>query len=388
MKDFRLSYLLKLSYISNRLKTLRSPEDLLSRLKNFWILFYKIITGKYSKKSRKKETCRLLQRALEAHPESERSYILSVPPYKVFWNWDINTGCNYRCPYCFYKSHQDDNTLFLKPEEWGKVWRNIFDKWGETHIHIAGGEPSAYPYIEDTLLRLSEFHTLEISTNLSLNYSELISKLPPERLKFNASYHRDFSDEEAFLSKIRDLEGHGFFVSVSTVAYPGYDMGFLREFMIRVNNAGSSLVIQPFRGSYKDNEYPEGYTQEEKLFLEELSQNSQRLNHSATSVNKRRKRPYLAASTENVNELIQTHIQRNKELKGIKCRMGQMYGKIYPDGSVYRCCAPDTVKIGNILDPELKLLTSARSCEASKCPCYKRMTEGDEKFWESYWPIL
>lgn len=73
------------------------------------------------------------------------------------------------------------------------------------------------------------------------------------------------------------------------------------------------------------------------------------------------------------------------------CLLGAYYGKIQPNGDVLRCCTPvaperrPDLLIGNILDPEFRLLEGAKECDISPCHCWKPMLFGQEAQWKPLW---
>ena len=68
----------------------------------------------------------------------------NIFPEKVFFTWDIMYECNYNCTYCFLNFEETKNyfkTKVLTPQQWFKIWKDIYDKYGESHMQITGGEP-------------------------------------------------------------------------------------------------------------------------------------------------------------------------------------------------------------------------------------------------------
>ena len=73
------------------------------------------------------------------------------------------------------------------------------------------------------------------------------------------------------------------------------------------------------------------------------------------------------------------------------CLHGAYYGKIQPNGDVLRCCTPVSVEkradlmIGNILDPEFRLLEGAKQGDISPCFCWKPMLLDQDETWKPLW---
>ena len=51
---------------------------------------------------------------------------------------------------------------YVSIEKWIEFWDTIYDKYGNVHIEIAGGEAFIYPTFIEIILELSKKHTLEI----------------------------------------------------------------------------------------------------------------------------------------------------------------------------------------------------------------------------------
>ena len=73
--------------------------------------------------------------------------------------------------------------------------------------------------------------------------------------------------------------------------------------------------------------------------------------------------------------------------KGKKCRMGQMYAKIYANGDAFSCCVESAVKLGNLTDGTFKLLDEPHTCREENCPCWKCMTIDNESYWKEHWVV-
>ncbi len=288
-------------------------------------------------------------------------------PYRVFWCWDISYVCNYRCTYCIVDTRR--KTTYLTVEEWKKIWDLIFENYGSSHIRFSGGEPFLYPNFFKLLRFIGERHTLNITTNLSFDVEEFANELgsiaDKAQLVISASFHPEFVQLKDFIEKIRYLKSKGIYTSASFVACPAFlkDMLTIKEEMER--NEIEFLII-PLQGTHFDKKYPEGYTDEERKFLERLS--------VLTS---------NPASKDMANFKIK---QENKTLQKRLCRMGQNFGMIRPNGDVYRCCTFEkSAYLGNLIEGTFKLLDSPKWCEITPCNCYKAMLVGEEQRCLSQW---
>lgn len=284
----------------------------------------------------------------------------SIPPYKVFFSWYINNECNYKCSFC---SPQDIKTVMLGLDRWIAIWDGIYEKYGECHIHISGGEPFLYPKFMELITSLSKKHTLEFSTNLSCDVNPFIDNISPKRARLGGSFHPEFANFAEFLQKISLLKQMGFDVWVNYVAYPPHlkEMGGYKK-SVETTLPGVLFAIQPFNGKYEGKDYPQNYTEEEKKLMN-FNDNSE--------VNKET----IDWRTDGAKSIVKDKL----------CRMGQMYARIYPDTEVYRCCGNGALKLGSLIDNSFKLLDEPLPCECNNCPCWKCMLVGKEDYWNKYW---
>jgi hypothetical protein len=283
---------------------------------------------------------------------------------KIFWNWDIHYACNYRCSYCFLAEKWDvasKENKYPGINEWIEVWDRLYEKYGSCHIHFSGGEPFTYPDFFILIISLSKKHTLEFSTNLSFDVNYFVKKMDPKRAKLNVSFHPEFSDSEEFFEKASRLKINSFPIAVSFVAYPPH-LKDMKGISARCREIGVTLIVQLFRGQYREKSYPEGYTESEAELI----------------------KLYGASFSANRTQLVR-HLNQKTEIKKI-CQMGQAYGKIYASADVYRCCSTGASKIGNILDDaDFRLLDGPEPCEIKDCICWKRMVVGEEDKWKTQW---
>lgn len=289
------------------------------------------------------------------------------PPYRVYWCWDITYECNYRCSYCIVDRWRE--TRYISINEWKIIWDEIFENYGSTHIRFSGGEPFVYPNFIELLKILGEKHTLNITTNLSFNAKELLKEtasiIDKCSLSLSASYHPEYQKLNDFIKKVIYLKSNGIYVSVSIVAWPP----ILKNIpLIKRNMEENNIefLIIPLQGRFFDKNYPEDYTEQELIFLK---------NMSVTTSN--------PASKDMINFKV------NKEDNNIKkrlCRMGQNFGLIRPNGDVFRCCTFEKdAYLGNIIDRTFKLLDKPTWCEINPCTCYRAMLVGEEDKYPLKW---
>lgn len=295
-------------------------------------------------------------------------YRSKIAPQRVFFTWDITYKCNYRCSYCNFNEPggwlEPEPTVYPGIEKWIEVWQQIYERYGSCEIHCAGGEPFVYPDFMPLIKGLSEIHTLEFSTNLSWEPDDFITRVSPGRARIGTSFHPEFVSFEVFFGKVKKLKAAGFEVWVNYVGYPPIFEG-MQKFKQEFEQVGVHMSILPFKGEYESKRYPEGYTEEEKLYLRKCA-GSDNWTHKTMDF------AFANAKREDKSRL---------------CRMGQMYAKIHSNADAFSCCAKTAKKLGNLLDGTFALLEEPLLCEDNNCPCWKGMVIGKEEAWATHWVV-
>jgi len=113
----------------------------------------------------------------------------------LFLTWVLNNICTNHCSYCPKEIHSGKNHNY----EWEiarKFILNCFEKYGNIHCSVSGGEPTVSPFFKDLVnLIYDNGGTMHLTTNLvkPINYWKDI------RFKFSsiaASYHPEFMPSE------------------------------------------------------------------------------------------------------------------------------------------------------------------------------------------------
>ncbi|MBL7197186.1 MAG: radical SAM protein [Candidatus Omnitrophica bacterium] len=263
---------------------------------------------------------------------------------KIRFSWDIHYACNFRCPYCWFFDNwaqQKKLNLYLAPEEWMVCWERIFDKYGEVHIAITGGEPFIYPRFIELVKNLSSFHIVKITTNMSGNMKKFIKEISPLRVYLDLNFHPVFVDNvDEFIKKTELLHDAGFDSGVCYLAYPP-QIAMLNFYKQRFEDSGIRFALAAFWGQYNGRQYPAAYTNEEKETI----------------------KPFLGDI-----DRIDYHLN-SRSPKGKLCNAGYRYANIYADGNVVRCGPLGDKVISNILDEDFCLLENPLPCEADHCSC-------------------
>jgi molybdenum cofactor biosynthesis enzyme MoaA len=310
-----------------------------------------------------------LTEVIRPEPVQPPDYPRRAQPNRVFLVWDISLRCNYNCSYCYtHESSERQEIKVIEINKMRQISSDIYKRYSSCHIRFSGGEPFIYPNFIELLAVLSEYHTLEVSTNLSIDVGKIKEKLNPETLMISSSFHPEFANFDEFLKKVLFLKENRFSVSITCVAYPPL-LKQVGEFKEKFEKKGLDFVIQPFSGSFNGIKYPGTYSQEEMNLLKNYVDKSSSKDINSSIFNHKTK---LSVATDG-----------NKQEK--ICRMGQMYARIDRLGNIFRCCAKESPKIGNIIDRGLELLSGPAYCGINRCPCWKAMVVGQEQSWVGKW---
>jgi len=255
--------------------------------------------------------------------------------------WQMHRNCNYTCPYCSLtqeNKHVIDG-LVLTPDEWEVNWRRIFEHYGSGTVEIRGGEPVLYPQFFEIVKRISAFHACRIQTNLSQEVKEFVSKLNPQRVVFNLSFHLGRSSLEAFLEKALLLKKQGFSLVVYYLAYPPgiSSIPYLKR---RFAEVDLQLKITVFWGKYNKKAYPDSYTEEELDIL----------------------KPYLGSKERICYNL------KGESPKGKLCNAGYKRVVVREDGKVIRCRYAPEEELGDIGSRGFQLFDKPLPCNKEFCP--------------------
>jgi MoaA/NifB/PqqE/SkfB family radical SAM enzyme len=265
--------------------------------------------------------------------------------HQISFNWDIHYVCNYRCPYCWFYGKWIDlkkQNRYFSIEQLESFWENIYSKYGVVKIAITGGEPFLYPEFIELIKILSQFHKIEIITNLSPNIDSFIKKINTDNVKVHPSYHPLFADFDEFINKTLKLKQRGFSQNVSYLAWPP-QIPKIKYYYDKFAQFGINLFVQSFFGEYKGIRYPDGYSDEEKETI-------------LPFIGERGDRPFQT-------EPLKT--------KGKLCSAGHKYGVIHPDGAILRCGGINSAdtQIGNLSKENFELLKEPSPCTSEICPC-------------------
>lgn len=267
----------------------------------------------------------------------------------IEFSWDIHHSCNYRCPYCWFSDKWDDiskNNVYPGLRRLVQIWNRVYDRYGCVRIQINGGEPFTYPDFSELITEISKIHKICITTNLSGDVEHFLERISKNNVSLGMSFHPLFADLNAFLKKVLIIKNSGVASNILFLAWPP-QLEKLLEYKRIFEDLEITFCILTFWGKYGGNNYPSGYTEQERRSLESI----------------------LGARDES-GEKFQL---MPKITKGKLCHAGQTYALIHPNGNVYRCGGGNWKvqhePFSNIFDGNFSLLNEPLPCDSEECPC-------------------
>jgi MoaA/NifB/PqqE/SkfB family radical SAM enzyme len=260
--------------------------------------------------------------------------------------WDVNTFCNYNCPYCYrekeIRKHEHPAVGRRSPQE----IKNCFDHTKrEWLILISGGEPFFYPNFIELMGELTKGHYVQISTNLSSpSVYEFAERISPERVmvvcaSLHIVQHEEIKNAyDEFVDKCLHLQKKGFALVVAYVTYPNLFTRMRKDFE-KLRAAGiDEMRVLTFRGKYEGKVYPGAYTKEQ-----------------------------LALINEFAIEGCELDIAKNEtRWRGCNCDAGCTYFRMDCNGDLYRCCTIAT-SYGNLFDGTYRFADACQPCTVEEC---------------------
>ncbi|MBU0694871.1 MAG: radical SAM protein, partial [Candidatus Omnitrophica bacterium] len=257
----------------------------------------------------------------------------------VRFTWNITYNCNYRCSYCFFDGKWEEykkRNVFLSIDEWMKHWGRAYEKYGPIYLIITGGEPFTYPNFIELIKNLSSLcYHINISSNSSGDLNKFVTEIDPKKVSLSLSFQKEFDKVEDFIARVLFIRAHGFQGCLNFVAHPHFLDSTEEYRRIIINNTGEELKVIPFFGEYKELNYPQSYTQEERKLV-------------------------------GIDDAWFRKVKRRNSL----CAAGWRTALVFPDGKVARCGQiGEKMLVGDFFDPDFSLFESSLPCNAEYCPC-------------------
>ncbi|MBU1811385.1 MAG: radical SAM protein [Candidatus Omnitrophica bacterium] len=267
----------------------------------------------------------------------------------VRFTWNITYNCNYRCSYCFFDGKWEEykkRNVFLSIDEWMKHWGRAYEKYGPIYLIITGGEPFTYPNFIELIKNLSSLcYHINISSNSSGDLNKFVTEIDPKKVSLSLSFQKEFDKVEDFIARVLFIRAHGFQGCLNFVAHPHFLDSTEEYRRIIINNTGEELKVIPFFGEYKELNYPQSYTQEERKLV-------------------------------GIDDAWFRKVKRRNSL----CAAGWRTALVFPDGKVARCGQiGEKMLVGDFFDPDFSLFESSLPCEAEYCPCDEGETPNKEE---------
>lgn len=182
--------------------------------------------------------------------------------------WDITNYCNLTCHQCagntnFTSNKQIDAGLKLK-----NLSRFMKKLKNRTRITITGGEPFLIKDFVEACRILTKNHVLSVITNLTLPLVvDFAAQIKPEKVyNIVASAHiKELKKRNllsTFIENCKLLKEKGFDLNITEVAYP-FEVDNVSENISLFQEHGLKLSFYPFRGQWKQKQYPQEYTEAE-----------------------------------------------------------------------------------------------------------------------------
>jgi MoaA/NifB/PqqE/SkfB family radical SAM enzyme len=183
---------------------------------------------------------------------------------------------------------------------------------------------------------------VNLITNLSFPFQQYLSFLKDfalSKVAIIASYHdTQIKDKQEWLETAERMNGLVDF-AIAVVAWPPI-LKRLAEIKKMFEERGLYVFMQAFQGLYEGKKFPESYSGEERVLLRKLFYSQHDYDYMVEL-----KKPGL-------------------------CYAGVDYVYLDIDGNIYRC-GMTKMRLGNILKDHYRLLSEAKSCPMSHCPCDK-----------------
>jgi len=277
------------------------------------------------------------------------------------FTWDFGCDCNFRCSYCFFTKAGWDNIIRLHAVEKSaetieEAWKNIFGKYGKVRLYLTGGEPFLYRGFAGIVSKLSKYHDIHITTNLSLPVEEFIDKIDPLKVELNSTFHPLHSNPKTFAGNVARLRNAGFSCGVCYLAHPG-QLKEMLNYKKYFKSVGIDMAVTLFWGDFGGREYPSAYTCEEKEYLEYCEKWSEDVDEYDLLFNNIESSITFGA--------LQTNIEEIRE--GTFCGAGRDYAVVGVNGDVRPCGQSPGPILGNIYTGDVDLFSKAFECPVKHC---------------------
>lgn len=256
---------------------------------------------------------------------------IEIPNDLTYIGVFLTFRCNFKCNYCINRHGELKARKELTTNEWIKGLNRLkVDRELMVPITLSGGEPSKHKGFIDIIKGLNEDFYIDVLTNLDFDIDQFMAEIPPDRLQrdvpydsIRVSYHAGQSDINDLFVKLFKMKHEGYSIGLFAVDHPDINYDYVKELSRQL---GIDFRLKEFLGIWQNvlwgqYKYPSAI---------------------------------------------------NGELKHVKCKTTELL--IAPDGNIHRCHRDlyyGENPLGNILDDDLKVLFTFKSCDRyGECsPC-------------------
>ena len=257
--------------------------------------------------------------------------------------WEINSVCNFNCPYCINPSEQSPDSSDYSVNEIKSAFNKTKKNW---IICFTGGEPFLFPNFTDLLSELSHKHYFDINTNLSTDniYNLPNIKNPSSILSVYASYHviereKQINGIRDFIDKVLFLQQQNIHTIVSYLAYPSLMPRIKDDIDFLLNQGIKNIAPKRFIGTFQGKIYPESYSEGDITFMKSL---------------------------KNCFELDLVNFDQNTI--GRPCLAGKKYFFMNRHGELFRCSSILSPH-GNFFEQTISYDFFSKKCTSKNCSC-------------------
>ncbi|MCB4792842.1 MAG: radical SAM protein [Elusimicrobia bacterium] len=272
--------------------------------------------------------------------------------------WDFSCYCDYKCEYCFYTGSGWDNIKALHGKdrlalELDELWKAVYEKYGSCKIYFTGGEPFLYPDFVNIIAKISNYHKIHITSNLSQNLDIFIKTISPDKVSLNSTYHPLFTNIEDFSKQVLKLKNEGFVCGVCYLAHP-VQLREMLNYKKYLKKLDIDMAVTLFDGNYKGKKYPKDYSKDEIRYLNYVTSWVPGTGIYISGTAEEKIRDNLNAATSNSHNL---------------CNAGYKYASIKFNGDVTPCGRLGEQILGNIYKKDISLFLTPKECPSNFDTC-------------------
>jgi len=303
----------------------------------------------------------------QARAFEEQAVVVSRNRVPFTLQWFVTWKCNYQCEYCWQEASKEVYRFEKANKSSPEAWAEKFNAFNPDYLAFTGGEPTLYPYLPELVSLLNGRTNLVITSNFgkSFNLDKWIQHVPRGRFQSTTfSFHPSQVSYEEFIAKLERYIAHygTHRLQIEMVLYPKH-LSISEKLIEYCKKRDIMLALDPYVPAK-----PEMRTAEEisaiRSVVKQNTQSSGNINYDSPQ--------YWETSAKK---------EADPGRQPIWCHAGTKRLNIDGEGNAFTCMsaidrgkifAPDALPhykpIGNIFDPEFKLLKRPILCwESYRC---------------------